>query len=101
MSETAAQLFQAGRLDEAITALNGEIKKKPTDLDRRVVAFEDESTTTGKITSWKWDFGDGQTSTEQHPVHTYAKNGQYVVVLNIEGSEGKSRRSKVWDVTLR
>jgi hypothetical protein len=34
-------------------------------------------------------------------VHTYAKNGQYVVVLNIEGSEGKSRRSKVWDVTLR
>ena len=74
---------------------------KVLDLDRRIVAFEDESTSTGKITSWKWDFGDGQTSTEQHPVHTYAKNGQYVVVLNIEGAEGKSRRSKVWDVTLR
>ena len=40
MSETAAQLFQAGRLDEAITALNGEIKKKPTDLDRRVFLAE-------------------------------------------------------------
>lgn len=40
MSETAAQLFQAGRLDEAITTLNGEIKKKPTDLDRRVFLAE-------------------------------------------------------------
>src|ERR1035441_10239439 len=27
------------------------------DLDRRVVAFRDE--TTGKVTAWKWDFGDG------------------------------------------
>ncbi len=40
MSETAAQLFQAGRLDEAITTLNGEIKKNPTDLDRRVFLAE-------------------------------------------------------------
>ncbi|MBP2298728.1 type VI secretion system accessory protein TagJ [Azospirillum picis] len=40
MSETAAELFQSGRLDEAIAALNGEIKKKPTDLDRRVFLAE-------------------------------------------------------------
>ena len=72
---------------------------KIVDLDRRVVAFQDEST--GKITNWKWDFGDGETSTEQHPVHVYARTGQFVVVLNIEGPDGKSRRSKVWDVTLR
>jgi PKD domain len=68
-------------------------------LDRREVAFQDESI--GKITSWKWDFGDGKTSDEQDPVHTYEKTGQYVVVLNVEGPAGKSRRSKVWDVTLR
>ncbi|PWC37554.1 type VI secretion system accessory protein TagJ [Azospirillum sp. TSO35-2] len=40
MSETAAQLFQAGRLDEAITTLNGEIRKNPTDHDRRVFLAE-------------------------------------------------------------
>ncbi|BAI72428.1 SciE type virulence protein [Azospirillum sp. B510] len=40
MSETAAQLFQGGRLDEAIAALNAEIRKKPTDLDRRVFLAE-------------------------------------------------------------
>jgi hypothetical protein len=69
------------------------------DMDRRLVAFKDESI--GKITSWKWDFGDGSTSSEQHPQHTYAKPDNYVVVLDIEGPEGKSRRSKVWDVQLK
>ncbi len=72
---------------------------KVLDMSRRLVAFQDESI--GKITSWRWDFGDGTSSTEQHPIHTYAQAGQYVVALYIEGPAGKSRLSKVWDVTLR
>ena len=72
---------------------------KVLDMGRRLVAFEDESV--GKITSWKWDFGDGASSVEQHPLHTYAKAGQYVVALYVEGPAGKSRMSKIWDVTLR
>lgn len=70
-----------------------------TDINRRIVAFSDKST--GKITSWKWDFGDGETSIEQHPMHKYANSGQYVVTLWIVGPEGNSRMSKVWDVTLK
>lgn len=31
--------------------------------------------------SWEWSFGDGQTSTTQHPVHTYSDTGTYVVQL--------------------
>lgn len=69
------------------------------DQERRVVAFTDEST--GKITSWKWDFGDGKTSTEQHPIHTYEKGGMYVVILWVEGPSGKSRMAKVWDVAVK
>jgi hypothetical protein len=72
---------------------------KVLDMDRRLVAFQDESM--GKITNWRWEFGDGTSSMEQHPLHTYARAGQYVVVLYVEGSAGKSRMSKVWDVTLR
>jgi hypothetical protein len=72
---------------------------KVLDMTRRLVAFEDESV--GKITSWRWDFGDGTSSTEQHPVHAYAQAGQYVVALYVEGPAGKSRMSKVWDVTVR
>jgi len=70
------------------------------DMDRRLVAFKDLSE--GKITSWKWDFGDGETSTEQNPQHVYAKPGnQYVVTLWIEGPAGKSRFSRVWDVAVK
>ncbi len=73
---------------------------KVVDLDRRLVGFKDESI--GKITAWKWDFGDGETSTEQNPIHTYKKAGNYVTVLDVTDADGKtSRRSKVWDVQLR
>jgi hypothetical protein len=43
-----------------------------------VVNFTDEST--GHPTSWYWDFGDGNTSTEQSPSHTYY-NGTYLATL--------------------
>jgi hypothetical protein len=72
---------------------------KVVDMDRRLVAFKDLSV--GKVTSWRWDFGDGATSTEQHPLHAYVKPGNYVVVLDIDGPAGSSRRSKVWDVQLK
>ena len=73
---------------------------KVVDMSRRLVAFQDQSE--GEITSWKWDFGDGTTSTERHPVHQYQKAGEnYVVILDVEGPAGKSRHSKVWDVQVR
>ena len=69
------------------------------DMDRRLVAFRDVST--GKVDTWHWDFGDGSSSTEQHPLHAYDKPGNYVVVLDVVGAAGTSRLSKVWDVQLR
>jgi len=69
------------------------------DMDRRLVAFKDLSA--GEVTSWKWDFGDGSTSTERNPVHQYQKPGNLVVILEVSGPAGSSRRSKVWDVQLR
>ncbi|MBD0294093.1 MAG: PKD domain-containing protein [Flavisolibacter sp.] len=72
---------------------------KVVDMKRRLVAFIDESE--GKITSWKWDFGDGTTSTEQHPIHAYEKPDHYIVTLWIEGPAGKSKRTKVWDVAVK
>jgi len=72
---------------------------KVVDPTRRLVAFQDESE--GAITSWHWDFGDHTESTEQSPMHQYQQPGEYVVVLNVEGPAGKSRFSKIWDVTLR
>src|SRR5688572_2714883 len=54
-----------------------------------VVQFTDLSTTaTGNIVSWNWDFGDGTTSTAQHPQHTYTANGFYTVGLTVKNSNG-------------
>lgn len=69
------------------------------DMERRVVAFRDLSE--GEVTAWKWDFGDGESSTDRHPIHTYAKGGNFIVSLYVDGPAGKSRRSKVWDVGLK
>jgi PKD repeat protein len=46
-----------------------------------MVTFTDQ--TTGVPTSWHWDFGDGTTSTERNPVHTYASAGTYSVNLTV------------------
>jgi len=43
------------------------------------VTFSDQSA--GNPASWYWDFGDGQTSTEQSPIHTYNVEGTYTVSL--------------------
>lgn len=69
------------------------------DMGRRVVAFRDESH--GKVTSWRWDFGDGTSSTEQHPVHVYQKPGEFVVQLFVEGPAGKDDWTKIRDVVLK
>jgi len=58
------------------------------------VQFTDASTVRN-ITSWFWEFGDGNTSEEQHPVHIYTANGTYDVGLTInrEGDPSYEVRS--------
>ncbi|MEC9475411.1 MAG: HYR domain-containing protein [Planctomycetota bacterium] len=51
------------------------------------VVFTD--TSTGDIDSYLWDFGDGTTSTEQDPSHTYTESGEYAVSLTVTGPVGK------------
>lgn len=41
-----------------------------------------------KALSYSWDFGDGSTSTEENPMHIYAKSGYYDVQLTAKGKTG-------------
>ena len=41
-----------------------------------------------EILEWTWDFGDGNTSSEPNPVHTYADTGQYTVTLTATAANG-------------
>ena len=49
------------------------------------VAFTNQST--GNILGYDWDFGDGQVSSEESPVHVYTSGGDYTVTLTVHGVE--------------
>ena len=44
----------------------------------------------GTLTSWEWDFGDSQTSTDQNVSHSFATSGTYPVQLIVSSSVGCS-----------
>jgi PKD repeat protein len=57
------------------------------------VAFTDASS--GLVSAWSWDFGDGGTSTAQDPAHTYGTPGDYTVSLTATGPGGADAETKV------
>lgn len=62
------------------------------------VDFTDLST--GNPTSWDWNFGDGGTSTEQNPSHTYTSQGTYMVTLTAANVCGSDVEQKVDYITV-
>lgn len=61
-----------------------------------LVNFAD--TSTEDISAWNWDFGDGNTSTEQNPMHVFAAEGTYAVELSV--SDGVHIDSILHDVPV-
>ncbi|AYK16083.1 MAG: PGF-pre-PGF domain-containing protein [Methanosarcina flavescens] len=55
------------------------------------VQFND--TSTGSPAAWKWDFGDGNVSSEQNPVHTYFSAGTYNVNLTVNNIDRSSSKT--------
>ncbi|MBV9960886.1 MAG: PKD domain-containing protein [Parafilimonas sp.] len=49
--------------------------------------FQNTSQGTGGL-SYAWDFGDGSTSTQQNPTHTYSTSGSYEVLLTVQSAGG-------------
>lgn len=51
--------------------------------------FKNKSySTPGNITNWSWKLGDGSTSKDSTPVHTYSNTGNYTVTLNVLSNYG-------------
>ncbi|MBZ0305872.1 MAG: PKD domain-containing protein, partial [Anaerolineae bacterium] len=62
-----------------------------------IVQFTNQSS--GNITSYSWDFGDGGTSTEQNPTYTFANPGTFTVKLTAIGPGGQNQTSAAITVT--
>ncbi len=61
------------------------------------VSFTDNST--GIPTSWDWDFGDGNNSTQQNPTHSYTAPGVYTVTLTATNAQGSCTTTLIITVT--
>jgi len=60
-------------------------------LEGETVNFTDASQ---YAASWSWNFGDGQTSTEQNPSHVYTAAGTYTVSLTVTNTLGSDTETK-------
>ena len=52
-----------------------------------VVKFND--TSMNNPTAWLWNFGDGTTSTQRNPTHTYTTYGTFSVTLTVYNNQGQ------------
>ena len=91
-NDSGAGLLQA---DAAITALLAAGGNAPpmasfsTAISALQVEFTDTSSDVdGSIVAWSWNFGDGNTSSVQHPLHVYAAAGTFGVTLTVTDDQG-------------
>ncbi|WP_095643322.1 PKD domain-containing protein [Methanosarcina spelaei] len=103
-----------------LTATNGDgssakksmdikVNRAPTPPDANFTVNQTEGTTpltvkftdtsTNSPTEWKWNFGDGVTSTDKSPVYTYTTAGTFTTTLNVGNKDGYDTASKTITVT--
>ncbi|MBF0432337.1 MAG: PKD domain-containing protein [Fibrobacteria bacterium] len=58
------------------------------------------SNTGGPVSSWNWDFGDGNTSSTENPGHQYTSGGTYTVTLTAQGLGGIDAETKIGYITV-
>ncbi|WP_052712624.1 PKD domain-containing protein [Methanosarcina barkeri] len=106
-----------GMYSVTLVAINGDGSSDPRSMDIKVnriptppvvnftaqqtgpltVQFND--TSSNSPTQWNWDFGDGSTSTDANPAHTYAVAGTYTVNLTVSNADGSDTIGKAITVT--
>jgi PKD repeat protein len=77
--------WQVGNVQPPVANFRATPQTGPAPLS---VSFEDLST--NNPSTWSWDFGDGGTSTEHNPTHTYTDSGAYTVTLTVQNLAGSN-----------
>ncbi|MFP4173974.1 MAG: peptidoglycan DD-metalloendopeptidase family protein, partial [Candidatus Hydrogenedentota bacterium] len=81
VDETAFEIVRAVELNAGFDSEPGII------TEGEPVTFEPRAEDTDDL-SFHWDFGDGNTSEEESPSHTFAEPGEYEVALQVEDGAG-------------
>jgi PKD repeat protein len=88
------------KLEEVAGMNHAPVAGFSTSANREKVSFSNQSADSdGDTLSYSWDFGDGSTSNEKDPVHTYAGTGAYRVQLTVSDGEYDVNAQQVVNVT--
>ncbi len=107
VTPAALQPTKAGEWDAFVTKLNNtnfvpavaDFSAKPLrGVAPLAVKFANASK--GDISTWQWDFGDGQTSSKKSLTHAYANPGKYAVSLTVSGPGGSSTKVRTDYITV-
>lgn len=83
--------------EQQIEVFNPPTASFTVDLDGASVLISNNSTNT---TDYLWDFGDGTTSTEENPNHTYTSGGTYTIMLTSENDCATSIETQEIEVMI-
>lgn len=67
-----------------------------TEIDGKTVVFT--NTSVAEEATYSWDFGDGESSAEPSPSHTYVANGSYIVSLTVTNESGSDDSESVLEI---
>lgn len=73
---------------------------KVTSSSRVTFSAEQSSDSESTLSSYRWDFGDGNTGTGPRVQHTYSKTGEYRVTLQVNDGEGLSNSTRTTEHIL-
>lgn len=83
------------------TALTADFTMPLTACTGQTVNFTNQSTGDGALQkTYLWNFGDGQTSADEHPTHPYASANTYTVTLTVSYNGGACQDQISRDITV-
>jgi len=81
--ESFIEVLEGKTTPEPVIKVEAAFSASATSTKKRKLKVKFTDLSTGDITSWKWNFGDGNSSTQQNPEHKYKRKGIYSVGLTV------------------
>jgi PKD repeat protein len=97
LSESLLQAYVGCHCEEAEPPTAAFVNQPAGGSAPLTVSFTDQSS--GQITNWAWNFGDGGTSNQQNPIHVYQSPGTYLITLTVTGPGGSDTTSRAISVS--
>lgn len=98
--DTATAVNYIEVVENTITA-DFTVENRNAEIDQDVQFTDASAPGPSPIIQWSWEFGDGETSPEQHPLHVYRDAGTYTVSLTVTNAYGFDEEVKADYITVR